>query len=309
VNSKTDNSSKIFFSEFKHTLNLQTTIPAPESRLPTPFFKCENITKNYNDEPVVKDINLELRENGFISLLGPSGVGKTTLFNVLSGVDKPDIGRVIYNGEDITGVSGKICYMLQKDLLLEYRTVIDNVILPLLIRGGEKKEAREFAACFFNMFGLEGYEKKYPRELSGGMRQRAALLRTCLSAGRAGDQSDLNNKEDSQSKQGLPGKQGLLYKPVILLDEPFSALDAITRRKTQLWYADIARQMKVSTLFITHDVEEALLLSDTVYILNGKPGIITHKIDVQPRRPRDDNFSVTTEFAEQKRFILRAIEE
>ena len=265
------------------------------------LFICENITKNYNSEPVVKNINLELHENGFISLLGPSGVGKTTLFNVLSGVEKPDIGRVIYNGEDITGVSGKVSYMLQKDLLLEYRTVIDNVILPLLIRGVKKKEASEFAAGFFSMFGLDGYEKKYPCELSGGMRQRAALLRTCLSAGRSGGQSDLNSKQDLQSNQGLHSK------PVILLDEPFSALDAITRRKMQLWYAGIAQQMKVSTLFITHDVEEALLLSDTVYILNRKPGIITHKISVRPQRPRDDQFAVTTEFAEQKRLILNEL--
>jgi len=253
------------------------------------LFLCENITKNYNSEPVVKNINLELHENGFISLLGPSGAGKTTLFNVLSGVDKPDIGRVIYNGEDITGISGKVSYMLQKDLLLEYRTVLDNVILPLLIRGGKKKEAREFASGFFHMFGLEGYEKKYPCELSGGMRQRAALLRTCLTAGRTN------------------GQAGMPYKPVILLDEPFSALDAITRRKMQLWYAGIAQEMKVSTLFITHDVEEALFLSDTVYILNGKPGIITHKIDVQPHRPRDDGFSVTTEFAQQKKFIMNEL--
>ena len=258
------------------------------------LFKCENITKNYNSEPVVKNISLELHEGGFISLLGPSGAGKTTLFNVLSGVDSPDIGRVILNGEDITGRSGKVSYMLQKDLLLEYRTVLDNVILPLLIRGEKKNDARKFASGFFHMFGLDGYENKYPCELSGGMRQRAALLRTCLSAGTA-------------NEQGLQSKTGLLCKPVILLDEPFSALDAITRHKMQLWYAGIAEQMKISTLFSTHDVEEALLLSDTVYILNGKPGVITHRLDVRPPRPRDNGFAVTTEFAEQKRFVIDAI--
>jgi ABC-type nitrate/sulfonate/bicarbonate transport system ATPase subunit len=243
------------------------------------LFYCENITKNYNDEPVVKDINLELPADGFISLLGPSGVGKTTLFNVLSGVDKPDEGKVFLEGEDITGISGKVSYMLQKDLLLEYRTVLDNVILPLLIRGEKKKPAREKAAAFFSMFGLSGYEKKYPCQLSGGMRQRAALLRTCM-----------------------------LHNPVILLDEPFSALDAITRRKMQSWYSDIAQQLKVSTLFITHDVDEALLLSDTVYIMNGVPGKITRKIEVQPRRPRTGDFPVSSEFAEQKKQILELIE-
>ena len=273
-------------SDCIHTEILQT--PAPDSKFLTPYFFCENITKNYNSEPVVKNITLELYKGGFISLLGPSGVGKTTLFNVLSGVDKPDSGRVIFNGGDITGKSGKVSYMLQKDLLLEYRTVIDNVILPLLIRGEKKNTAREFAQKYFPMFGLDGYEKKYPCELSGGMRQRAALLRTCLTSGTAG----VPDKADGQ---------------VILLDEPFSALDAITRRKMQMWYAGIAEQMKISTLFITHDVEEALLLSDTVYILNGKPGIITRKIDVVPPRPHDTEFSVTREFAEQKKMILEAI--
>jgi len=242
------------------------------------IFKCESITKNYNDEPVVQDINLELPQGGFVSLLGPSGVGKTTLFNVLAGVENPDGGNVFFNDENITGKTGRVSYMLQKDLLLEYRTVIDNVILPLLIRGEKKKSAREKAAGFFPMFGLEGYEKKYPYELSGGMRQRAALLRTCL-----------------------------LHNPVILLDEPFSALDAITRRIMQTWYAGIIEQMKVSTFFITHDVEEALFLSDTVYIMNGKPGKITQKINVQPNRPRDAEFPVSKEFIEQKKIILKAI--
>jgi len=254
------------------------------------LFYCENITKNYNNEAVVENINLELPEGGFISLVGPSGAGKTTLFNVLAGVENTDAGKVFFNEENITGQSGKVSYMLQKDLLLEYRTVLDNVILPLVIHGEKKKSAREYAQNFFHMFGLDGYEKKYPCELSGGMRQRAALLRTCLTSSR-------KNKREQ----------------VILLDEPFSALDAITRRKMQRWYADIAKQMLISTLFITHDVEEALALSDTVYILNGKPGIITHKIDVQPKRQsyplgiRDADFAVTREFAEQKRVILTAI--
>jgi ABC-type nitrate/sulfonate/bicarbonate transport system ATPase subunit len=241
-------------------------------------FSCTSITKNYDNIPVVEDISLELPPGGFISLLGHSGTGKTTLFNVLSGVDKPDGGKVFLEDEDITGVSGKVGYMLQKDLLLEYRTVLDNVILPLLIRGEKKKSARKKTAEFFPVFGLAGYEKKYPYQLSGGMRQRAALLRTCM-----------------------------LHNSVILLDEPFSALDAITRRKMHAWYSEITEKMNFSTLFITHDVEEALALSDTIYIMNGKPGRITHKIEVNPSRPRDHNFSVSREFAQQKRVILEAI--
>jgi ABC-type nitrate/sulfonate/bicarbonate transport system ATPase subunit len=242
------------------------------------LFSCVDVTKTYGGEPVVAGISLELPAGGVISLAGPSGVGKTTLFNVLAGVDKPDTGKVFLSGEDVTGVSGRVSYMLQKDLLLEYRTVLDNVILPLLIKGGKKREAREYAAGFFPHFGLAGYEKKYPRQLSGGMRQRAALLRTCMTRN-----------------------------PVILLDEPFSALDAITRRQMQEWYRDIAEEMSLSTLFITHDVEEALILSDSVYILTGKPGRISRRIDVAPPRPRPRDFPVSAEFSAQKRDILEAI--
>ncbi|MDR0503194.1 MAG: ABC transporter ATP-binding protein [Treponema sp.] len=251
-----------------------------------PVFRCENIVKYYEAEPVIKDINLELCEGGFISLLGPSGAGKTTLFNVLAGVDKPDSGKVFLNDEDITGISGRVSYMLQKDLLLEYRTTLDNVILPLLIRGEKKRNAREKAAGFFPMFGLSGYEKKYPCELSGGMRQRAALLRTCMQ-----------------------------HNQVLLLDEPFSALDAITRNAMQSWYAGIAAEMKFSTLFITHDVEEALVLSDIIYILNGKPGKITKIINVKENRPQKKDYLSSEEFdrddslhyAQMKRLVLQTI--
>jgi ABC-type nitrate/sulfonate/bicarbonate transport system ATPase subunit len=200
------------------------------------------------------------------------------LFNVLAGIDQPDAGRVYLDGEDITGVSGRVGYMPQKDLLLEYRTVLDNVILPLLICGEKKKAARERAVAFFPRFGLAGYERKYPGQLSGGMRQRAALLRTCMTRC-----------------------------PIILLDEPFSALDAITRRRMQDWYREIAESMGLSTLLITHDVEEALLLSDTVHILSGKPGRIASAIEVQPPRPRDADFPTSIGFADQKRAILQAI--
>lgn len=242
------------------------------------LFSCEAISKTWEGRPVIQDISLDLPAGGFISLLGPSGAGKTTLFNVLAGVDTPGTGRIFLAGEDITGVSGRVSYMMQKDLLLEYRTVLDNVILPLLIRGQRKREAREYGASFFPQFGLEGYEKKYPRQLSGGMRQRAALLRTCLT-----------------------------HNPVILLDEPFSALDAITRRGMHEWYQEIACKMRLSTVFITHDVEEALILSDQVYILTGKPGRISRRITVSPPRPRPKDFSVSPDFSRLKRLILESI--
>jgi ABC-type nitrate/sulfonate/bicarbonate transport system ATPase subunit len=241
-------------------------------------FCCKDISKNYDNAPVVKNINLSLPQGGFISLLGPSGVGKTTLFNALAGIDLPDEGQVYLGGEDITGIPGRVGYMPQKDLLLEHRTVLDNVILPLLIRGEKKKTAREQTAVFFPQFGLSGCENKYPGQLSGGMRQRAALLRTCQTGSKT-----------------------------ILLDEPFSALDAITRVEMQNWYREIADAMGLSTFLITHDVEEALLLSDTVYILKGKPGTITNVFKILPPRPRTRDFVVSQDFVVQKKEILEAI--
>jgi ABC-type nitrate/sulfonate/bicarbonate transport system ATPase subunit len=266
------------------------------------LFACQGVTKRYEGKAVVENISLELPEKGIVSLLGPSGAGKTTLFNVLAGVDSPDEGRVFLNGRDITGVSGEVSYMMQKDLLLEYRSVLDNVILPLLIRretpsgllpapprsggrGGKgitKKEARAYGASFFSRFGLSGYEHKYPRQLSGGMRQRAALLRTCL----------LNN-------------------PVILLDEPFSALDALTRRSMHEWFQEIAGEMNFAALFITHDIEEAVMLSDRVYILASggekQPGKISGSFEVETPRPRNETFSVSQEFILLKKKILACL--
>jgi ABC-type nitrate/sulfonate/bicarbonate transport system ATPase subunit len=246
---------------------------------------------------------MELPEGGFISLLGPSGVGKTTLFNILSGVDHPGEGRVFLEDEDITGVSGRVSYMLQKDLLLEFRTVLDNVILPLVIRGETKRRARVRAAPFFPVFGLDGCETKYPHELSGGMRQRAALLRTCLNAGLlAGTEPPDNGirRSGAGSEQGGEKK----HRPVILLDEPFSALDALTRRTMQEWYQDISRDLGLSTLFITHDAEEAVNLSDRVYIMTGKPGRIARIIDILPPRPRPRSFAASAGFARFKGLIL-----
>jgi ABC-type nitrate/sulfonate/bicarbonate transport system ATPase subunit len=255
------------------------------------LFSCRGVAKYYLQEPVIRDISLELPEGGFISLVGPSGVGKTTLFNVLSGVDRPDEGRVFLDDEDITGVSGRVSYMLQKDLLLEFRTVLDNAILPLVIRGEGKRKARALAAPFFPVFGLEGCEAKYPRELSGGMRQRAALLRTCINAGL------LAGTETRTAGSGA----------VILLDEPFSALDALTRRTMQEWYQGISRDLGLSTLFTTHDAEEAVNLSDRVYIMTGRPGRITRVIDIEPPRPRPRSFAASGGFARFKGLVLDAL--
>lgn len=227
----------------------------------------KDVTFSYDQENIIEDINIELHDNELVCLLGSSGGGKTTLFNVISGLRTPQKGKVLLDGEDITGQPGHISYMLQKDLLLPYRTIEDNVALPLIIKGEKKKEARKKAGEFFDEFGLSGTQRKYPSQLSGGMRQRAALLRTYM-----------------------------FSKDVALLDEPFSALDTLTKSDMHRWYLDVMDKIHLSTLFITHDIDEAILLSDRIYLLTGKPGKITEEIIIREPKPRRKDFNLTEEF-------------
>lgn len=242
------------------------------------LLEARGISKSFGGNAVLDNVDFALKKSELVCLLGVSGAGKTTLFNILSGLMQPDCGQVLLNGAEITGQPGKISYMLQKDLLLPYRTVIDNVALPLLVRGVPKKQAREQAAVYFHKFGLDGTEKKYPKQLSGGMRQRAALLRTYLA-------SD----------------------GVALLDEPFSALDTITKGAMHEWYLDIMREIDLTTLFITHDTDEAVKLSDRICILSGKPGRIIREIPIDMPRPRPHDFSLTAEFLDYKRQIAESL--
>lgn len=238
----------------------------------------KDVTFSYDQENIIEDINIELHDNELVCLLGSSGGGKTTLFNVISGLRTPQKGKVLLDGEDITGQPGHISYMLQKDLLLPYRTIEDNVALPLIIKGEKKKEARKKAGEFFDEFGLSGTQKKYPSQLSGGMRQRAALLRTYM-----------------------------FSKDVALLDEPFSALDTLTKSDTHRWYLDVMDKIHLSTLFITHDIDEAILLSDRIYLLTGKPGKITEEIVIKEPKPRRKDFNLTEEFLEYKKQIIEKL--
>lgn len=240
--------------------------------------KVSGITFAYEETPVLKDVNVELHEHELVSILGASGCGKTTLFHIISGLHKPRQGKVMLNGKDITGCPGQISYMMQKDLLLPYRTIQDNVSLPLVLKGESKRKAREKVSLYFEEFGLEGTQKKYPRQLSGGMRQRAALLRTYM-----------------------------FSRDVALLDEPFSALDTLTKSEMHRWYLDVMDKIHLSTLFITHDIDEAILLSDRIYLLAGKPGRVTEEIVIKEPRPRKRGFNLTEEFLEYKRRILERL--
>lgn len=237
--------------------------------------EIKNVSKNFDGKHVLKDVSIELNKGELVCLLGVSGSGKTTLFNIISGLLHPDSGSVLLDGEDITGKPGHISYMLQKDLLLPYRTVEDNVALPLLLKGVKKKAARCMVSPMFDTFGLSGTQKKYPHQMSGGMRQRAALLRTYM-----------------------------FSQDVALLDEPFSALDTITKSSVHKWYLDVMENIKLSTLFITHDIDEAILLSDRIYLLSGTPGNITAEIKIKEPKPRHEDFTTSAVFLEYKRQIL-----
>ena len=240
----------------------------------------DNVTKSFDGEKVIEDISIKLNKGEIVSLLGVSGGGKTTLFNLIAGIKMPDEGRIYLDGEDITGKPGNVSYMLQKDLMLPYRTIVDNVALPLLVNGMKKKDAREKASSYFEQFGLSGTEKKYPAQLSGGMKQRAALLRTYL-----------------------------FSEKVALLDEPFSALDMLTKSSMHEWYLKVMEKIQLSTLFITHDIDEAILLSDRIYLLTGKPGRITKEIVIEKKKPRGKDFNLTEEFLNYKKEILAHLEE
>ena len=241
------------------------------------ILRVENVDKSFNDNLVLKDINIKLNKGELVSLVGVSGSGKTTLFNIIAGLLAPDEGKVYLKGEDVTGKAGNISYMLQKDMLLPYMTIIDNVSLPLVLRGKKKKEAREEVYGLFKDFGLEGWQEKFPSQLSGGMAQRAALLRTYV----------FSNE-------------------VALLDEPFSALDAITKASIHKWYKNIINEIGISTIFITHDIEEAVKLSDRIYIMGKNPGTIIEEIQI--REDFYENFFEDKKFIEYKKHIIEKLD-
>ena len=235
-----------------------------------------NISKSFDGRQVLRDVSLTLHQGEIVALLGVSGGGKTTLFNIIAGLLSPDEGDVLLDGESIIGQPGRISYMLQKDLLLPHKTLIDNIALPLIIRGMKKKEAREIVSGYLKQFGLKGYEMMHPSELSGGMRQRAALLRTYLFSGE-----------------------------VALLDEPFSALDTITRSAMHIWYLSVMEDLKLPTVFITHDVDEAILLADRIAILSKKT--ISDIITIENRPQKTKEYLLTEEFLRYKRKIVDLI--
>lgn len=211
-----------------------------------------NLSKKYKDKLILKDIDLHVYDEEIVSIIGPSGCGKSTIFNILSNLTTSDSGEV--------DINGRFSYMYQKDLLLPYKNIMDNVSLPLILKGEKKKKSHETVKPYFSTFGLEGYENKFPHELSGGMRQRVNFMRTFV------------NSSD-----------------IMLLDEPFGALDSITRASMQNWLLDIKKEIKSTILLITHDIDEAIILSDRIYILSNKPAVINKEVIVDKRIYNKDN--------------------
>jgi ABC-type nitrate/sulfonate/bicarbonate transport system ATPase subunit len=238
----------------------------------------EGITKAFGALPVLDGVEFAVAPGEFVALVGPSGCGKSTLFDVVAGLEPPDAGRVLVDGEDATGRVDPFAYMPQQDLLFPWRTVLDNTTLGLEVAGVARAAARERAAALFEPFGLAGFEKARPAELSGGMRQRAALLRTVV--------------QD---------------RPVLLLDEPFGALDALTRIDMQVWLEGVRAHYGWTVLLITHDIREAVFLADRVLVLGPRPTLVRHEVAVDLPRPRSVETITRPRFAELEAQVLEQV--
>ncbi len=226
---------------------------------------------------VLQQISLSAEPGELIAIIGPSGCGKSTFFNILAGLISPDGGSISLNSKKVPHLRGRMAYMQQKDLLLPWRSTLDNAILGMEIQGEGKRLAREQARDLLKTFGLEGFGDLYPQELSGGMRQRVALMRTIL-----------------------------CKKDILLLDEPFGALDAITRSIMQKWLLKVWGQFEPSILLVTHDVDEALILADRIYVMTSRPASIKGSLQMELQRPRK---ITETEMVNCKEYLLGLLEE
>lgn len=224
----------------------------------TPRLELKDIRKTFGITPVLDGISLDVRAGEFVSILGPSGAGKSTLFQMLIGGIRADSGSIRCDGSPVGSEVGRFAFMPQRDALMPWRRILDNVTLGLEVQGMGRKPARDKVLRLFPEFGLAGFENHYPAQLSGGMRQRAALLRTVVQE-----------------------------RDMLLLDEPFGALDALTRTGMQRWLEAMWQRHRWTALLITHDVREAVFLSDRIYVLSARPARVVREFPVHLPRPRD----------------------
>jgi ABC-type nitrate/sulfonate/bicarbonate transport system ATPase subunit len=248
-----------------------------------PLVQADHLSRSFargRDAPLaaLDDISFSLEAGAFVSFVGPSGCGKSTLLRILAGLDTQTSGAVTIEGAPAGSLLGVAGYMPQRDLLMPWRTVLDNATVALEFAGVSRRDARTRARALFPAFGLDGFEAANPTTLSGGMRQRVSLLRTMLT-----------------------GRQ------LLLLDEPFGALDAITRVDLQEWMAGLLANVQTTVILVTHDLEEAAYLSDRVYVLSDRPGRIVAAIDVPLPRPRAYAVTTTPSFAAIKRQLFEVL--
>jgi ABC-type nitrate/sulfonate/bicarbonate transport system ATPase subunit len=251
---------------------------------PRSHIEISEIRKGFTDRqgtpvPVLDGLALDARDGELVSILGPSGCGKSTLLNIIAGLDGADSGGITVGGTPLRRGDHVTAFMPQKDMLFPWLSVLRNVTMPLEIQGVPDREARQRAAELFPAFGLEGFEDAYPFTLSGGMRQRVALLRTIV-----------------QDRE------------ILLLDEPFGALDSLTRSSMQEFLLSIWSRFRRTILFITHDIREAVYLSDRVFVLSKRPAHVCLELEVDLPRPRNLEMTVTPEFARVEATLLRALQ-
>ena len=227
---------------------------------------------------VLNDISLDLHEGEFLTIIGPSGCGKSTLLNVMCGLEEPDEGEILLRGRLGIDRLGRVGYMPQRDLLLPWRKMLDNIVLGPEVMGRDLAKTRQRARELLPLFGLEGFEDSYPYELSGGMRQRAALMRTFL-----------------------------CEQEIVLLDEPLGALDALTRRVMRDWLLEVWGQFGQSLVFVTHDVDEAVFLSDRIYVFSARPANVLKELEIELPRPRSEDMVDVPAFAKYRAEILQAL--
>lgn len=237
--------------------------------------QINHLTKSFEPHTIIQDLNLVVNEGEFVSLLGPSGSGKSTIFHLIGGLYEPDQGTILLNGENIIGKKGAISYMPQSPSLFPWRTILENVVLVAeLFERPDKRKAKKM----LERAGLHDYIDAYPHQLSGGMQQRVAFVRSLLSP-----------------------------QSFICLDEPFSALDEFTRVDMQKWLLSIWEEERPSVLFVTHNIEEAIFLSDRILVLGERPAKVTEEIHIPFERPRTDRLLLSPELLEIKKRIYRIL--
>lgn len=244
----------------------------------SPKLELRDVTQRFGETLALTSTDFAIAPAEFVSVVGPSGCGKSTIFNIVAGVLEPSSGAVLIDGKNVTGRSGHVGYMLQKDLLLPWRTVIDNIVLGAIMKGGATLAQRREGAALARRYGLGDFINHYPAALSGGMRQRVALMRTLA-----------------------------MHRDVMLLDEPFGALDSQTRLSMQQWLLDVWAEQKRTIVFVTHDIDEAIFLADRVMVMSPRPGRIQETLTVPIERPRPMSCLTSKTFSTLKARILELI--